>query len=69
MAHDAEEVPGGVDDREPGPAVAQEELLLGVEQADLGGDRDGLAVHDVGDRDVLDAPAERALHDRRAAAW
>ena len=32
LAHDAEEVARRVDDREPRPAVAQEELLLGVEQ-------------------------------------
>jgi hypothetical protein len=51
LAHDAEEVARGVDDGEPRPAVAQEELLLGVEQRRVGGDRDGLAVHDVGDRE------------------
>ena len=47
-AHDPEEVAGGVHHREPRPAVAQEELLLGVEQPGLGGDRDRLGVHHVG---------------------
>ncbi len=64
FAHDAEEVLGGVDDGEPGPAVAQEELLLRVEQRHPRGDGDGLAIHDVGDGDALDALPERALHDR-----
>ena len=64
LAHDAEEVARRVDDREPRPAVAQEELLLGVEQRQLGRDRDGLAVHDVGDRDALDALADRPLRPR-----
>src|ERR1700683_5001746 len=66
LAHDAEEVAGGVDDGEPRPAIAREELLLGVKQRDARVDGDGLAVHDVADGDALDPPPERALHDRRA---
>ena len=64
LADHPEEVPPGVHDREPGPAVAQEELLLGVQQRRLGGDRHRLAIHDVAHRDVLDPLGELALDDR-----
>ena len=59
--HDAEEVAGRIDDREPFPPVAQEVLLLGFEQGEPGGDRHRLAVHHVSDGEVLDAPADRAF--------
>ena len=62
FAHDPEEVLGRIDHGEPGPAVAQEELLLCVEQRQPGGDGDGLAIHDVGHGDALDALPERTLH-------
>ena len=65
-AHDAQEVACRIDDREPRPAVAREELLVRVEQRRRGRDRHRLAVHDVGDGDVLDALGELALHDGRA---
>ena len=48
----AEEAVGGVDDREPGPAVAEEVLVERLLDADLAGDRDRFAVHHVGDADA-----------------
>ena len=58
----AEEAVGGVDDREPGPAVAQEVLVERLLDAELAGDRDRFAVHHVGDRSSLDLAGDRGLH-------
>src|SRR5258708_16955601 len=63
LAHHAEEVARRVDDHEPRPVVAQDELLLGVQQRHVGWRRDGLAIHDVGDADVVDTTPQRALDD------
>ena len=62
----AEEAVGGVDDREPGPAVAEEVLVEGLLDRDLAGDRDRFAVHHVGDRDRVDVAGHPGL-DRGAA--
>ena len=66
LAQDAEEAPEAVDDREPREAVAQEELVLGVADAQLARHGHRLGVHDVGDRDALEALGEAARHDRPA---
>ena len=58
----AEEAVRRVDDREPGPAVAEEVLVEGLLDAELAGDRDRLAIHHVGDADALDPPGDRGLH-------
>ena len=64
----AEEAMGGVDDREPGPAVAQEVFVERFLDADLARDRDRLAVHHVGDTDVArcgwSAPSASPRHER-----
>ena len=52
----AEKAVGGVDHREPGPAVAQEVLVERLLDAELAGDRDRLAVHHVGDPQALIRP-------------
>ena len=57
---------GGVDDRKPGPAVAQEVLVERALDAGVLGDRDRVGVHDVGDADPLDPARELGL-DRVAA--
>ncbi len=63
VAHDqAEEAVGSVDDREPGPAVAEEVLVESLLDAELAGDRDRLAVHHVGDAKVADPARDRRLH-------
>ena len=53
-----EEALGGVGDREPGPAIAQEVLVERPLDGRVVGDRDRLGVHHVGDADPLD-PARR----------
>ena len=67
LAGDPEEPPGVVDHREPGPAVAQEELVEGVGHGRTRGDRHRLAVHDVGHPHAFDPGAQGGLDDRRAA--
>src|SRR3954451_6117837 len=53
-----------VGDREPRPAVAQEELVLGLQDGGIARDPDGLGVHDVGHRHALQALGEAARDDR-----
>ncbi len=63
VAHDqAEKAVGGVDDREPRPAVAEEVLVEGLLDAELVGNRDRFAIHDVGDGEVADPAGDRGLH-------
>ncbi len=63
-----EEAAADVHDREPVPAVAQEELVEGAVELDVGGQRDRLRVHHVGDAQVLDPRHDSRLHLGRARA-
>src|SRR3954468_5990866 len=63
---DAHEAPEAVDDREPREPVAQEEVVVGVEDAEPVRDRDRLGVHDVGDRHAVEALGEAAGDDLAA---
>ena len=63
--HDAHELARRVHDREPRPAVAQEERVLRLRQRRALGDRDRLGVHHIGYADVLDPPGEVGLYLRR----
>ena len=62
--HHPDQVTALVDDREPGPAVAQEELALGPFERQLLGDRDRLGVHHVRHAQVVDAVRERPPRPR-----
>ena len=65
LVQQPEEAPRGrVGDREPRPAVAQEELVLGLEHGGVARHPDGLGVHDVGHRHALQALGEAARDDR-----
>ena len=64
--HDPHEPAARVDHREPGPPVAQEELLLGIRERRVLRDRHRLRIHHVGHADVLDPPGEVRLRLRRA---
>ena len=56
-----------LDDGEPRPAVvAQEVVVPRLQRRQVGRDRDRLGVHDVGDRDPLQALGEVGLRDRGA---
>ena len=62
-ANDPQKVPRGIDNSKPRPAIAPKELLLSVYESQIGGNGDGLTVHDVGDGKPIDALPHRPLHD------
>ena len=64
LVQEPEEAAEVVDDREPRPAVAQEELVLGLQDGGVARHRDRLGVHDVGDGHALQALGEAARDDR-----
>src|SRR5687768_11726885 len=62
--HQTQQAAGAIDDREPRPAVAEEELLVGLLERGVGPDRDRLGVHHIGHAHALDPRRHLRLEHR-----